>query len=140
MSKRRRFFIFLSSAGIMTFFLFFTLSVREDKPLDKYMEWLPNTRVISMILERKDAQRKVYPKKVDFTTQATQKIAQFDLTKLEVLHSLQEGDVEFFHDSTFARQKPKQYYVLVEINDKDYFTIAQVHQGYSEIVNFGKVD
>lgn len=140
MTKGRRFFIFLSSAGIMTFFLFFTLSVRKDKPLDKYMEWLPNTRVVSMILERTDAQRKVYPKKVEFTTSASQKITDLNLTKLEVLHALKEGDVEFFHDSTFAREKPKQYYVLVEINDEDYFTIAQIHTGYSEITNFGKAD
>ena len=70
MTKGRRFFIFFSSAGMMTAFLFFTLSVREDKPLEKYSEWFPNDRVISMITEMRNAQNKVYPKRIDFIDSA----------------------------------------------------------------------
>ena len=51
MTRGRRFFIFLSSAGIMSAFLLFTLSVRKDKPLEKYLNWLPNAKVISINLD-----------------------------------------------------------------------------------------
>ena len=66
MTRGKRFFIFFSSAGIMTALLLFTLSVREDKPLETYMAWTPNNKVISMITERITAQNKVYPKRIDF--------------------------------------------------------------------------
>ncbi len=137
MTKGRRFFIFLSSAGIMTFFLLFTLSVREDKPLEKYMEWLPNNRVISMILERKDAQNKSFPKRVDFLEKAQIGMTDNNLTQLEVLHALKSGDVEFSHDSTKAQAKPKQYYVLIEVNEVEYYVLAQVHPNYSDIIEIG---
>lgn len=140
MTKGRRFFIFFSSAGIMTLFLIFTLSVREDKPLDKYMEWLPNNRVLSMILERTDAQNKVYPKHVEFLDSTVNAIDEFGITQLEVLHALKEGNVEFSHDRTKPRQSPKEYYVLVEINDIEYFVMARVFVGRSEIFEIGKAD
>ncbi len=140
MTKGRRFFIFFSSAGIMTLFLIFTLSVREDKPLDKYMEWLPNNRVLSMILERTDAQNKVYPKHVEFLDSTVNAIDEFGITQLEVLHALKDGNVEFSHDRTKPRQSPKEYYVLVEINDIEYFVMARVFVGRSEIFEIGKAD
>ena len=64
MTRGRRFFIFFSSAGIMSAFLLFTLSVRQDKPLKKYLSWLPNPKVISMLTEIRNAQNKTYPKKL----------------------------------------------------------------------------
>ncbi len=140
MTKGRRFFIFFSSAGIMTLFLIFTLSVREDKPLDKYMEWLPNNRVLSMILERTDAQNKVYPKHVEFLDSTVNAIDEFGITQLEILHALKDGNVEFSHDRTKPRQSPKEYYVLLEINDIEYFVMARVFVGRSEIFEIGKVD
>ena len=124
----------------MTLFLIFTLSVREDKPLDKYMEWLPNNRVLSMILERTDAQNKVYPKHVEFLDSTVNAIDEFGITQLEVLHALKEGNVEFSHDRTKPRQSPKEYYVLVEINDIEYFVMARVFVGRSEIFEIGKAD
>ena len=54
----------------MTFFLLFTLAVREDNPLQKYMSWLPNNRVISMVLEWKNAVNEFYPKKIVFLEKA----------------------------------------------------------------------
>lgn len=124
----------------MTLFLIFTLSVREDKPLDKYMEWLPNNRVLSMILERTDAQNKVYPKHVEFLDSTVNAIDEFGITQLEILHALKDGNVEFSHDKTKPRQSPKEYYVLVEINDIEYFVMARVFVGRSEIFEIGKVD
>lgn len=140
MTKGRRFFIFFSSAGIMTLFLIFTLSVREDKPLKKYMEWLPNNRVLSMILERTDAQNKVYPKHIEFLDSANQAIQTHNVTELEVIHALKDGDVEFSHDRTKPRINPKEYYILIEINGEEYYTLARVFTGRSEIFQFGKVD
>lgn len=140
MTKGRRFFIFFSSAGIMTLFLIFTLSVREDKPLEKYSEWLPNNRVISMILERKGAQNKVYPKQIEFLDSAIQAADKYGITQLEITHALKEGDVEFSHARSKPRQNPKEYYVLLEINGEEYFTLARIFTGRSELFQFGKVD
>lgn len=140
MTKGRRFFIFFSSAGIMTAFLLFTLSVRQDKPLEKYMDWFPNDRVISMITERTNAQNKVFPKRVDFIGSAVTALETFELTKLEVLHALKDGDVEFSHDRTKPRETPRQYYVIIQINDVEYALIAKVQTGYSEISELMKIE
>lgn len=139
MTKGRRFFIFFSSAGMMTAFLFFTLSVREDKPLEKYSEWFPNDRVISMITEMRNAQNKVYPKRIDFIDSAAIALNSLKLTKLEVLHALKDGDVEFRHNLSKPRQRPKQYYILIEINDSEYSLLAKIHPSYSEIVQIKRV-
>ena len=140
MTKGRRFFIFFSSAGIMTFFLFFTLASRSDKPLEKYMQWTPNQKVISNILERTNPKNEVFPKRVDLLESTKQKVEKLNVTELEVLHSLREGDVEFFHKLTLPRQKPKQYYILIEIGDIEYFALIKVHQNYSDIIDFGIVE
>lgn len=139
MTKGRRFFIFFSSAGIMTFFLFFTLSARSDKPFEKYMQWTPNQKVLSNILERTNPKNEVFPKRVDLLESTKQKVEKLNVTELEVLHSLREGDVEFFHDLTLPRQKPKQYYILIEIGEIEYFVLTKVHHNYSDIIDFGLV-
>ena len=140
MTRGKRFFIFFSSAGIMTAFLLFTLSVREDKPLETYMAWTPNNKVISMITERITAQNKVYPKRIDFVDSAVTALDELELTKLEVLHALKDGNVEFSHDLSEPRSNPKKYYILLEINDQDYYVVVRVLTGYSEIFMLGKVE
>lgn len=103
------------------------------------MEWTPNNKVISMILERRTADNKTYPKRIDLLENVKVKLKENNLTELDLKHALKDGDVEFSHDSTFARKKPKQYYILIDINEQPYFTIVQVKNQYSEIVNFGKI-
>lgn len=93
-----------------------------------------------MILERTDAQNKVYPKHVEFLDSTVNAIDEFGITQLEVLHALKDGNVEFSHDRTKPRQSPKEYYVLVEINDIEYFVMARVFVGRSEIFEIGKAD
>ncbi|MBL57293.1 MAG: hypothetical protein CMP61_08900 [Flavobacteriales bacterium] len=137
MTRGRRFFIFFSSAGIMTFFLLFTLSLRKDKPLEKYMSWLPNNKVISMVLEWRNAVNETYPKKIIFLEKAQDELEKLKLTQLEVTHALKDGDVEFMHDLTLPRQTPKQYYILIEINEIEYYTLVHVFPGKSEIIDFG---
>jgi hypothetical protein len=44
------------------------------------------------------------------------------------------------HDLTKAREKPKQYYVLIEINDYEYYIIARSYIGRTEIFQLGKSD
>ena len=140
MTRGRRFFIFFSSAGIMSAFLLFTLSVRQDKPLKKYLSWLPNPKVISMLTEIRNAQNKTYPKKIQFVDSASTALKNLDVTELEVKHALRDGDVEFNHDLTKARGTPKQYYVLIEINDFEYYIVARSYIGRTEIFQLGKID
>ena len=51
-------------------------------------------------------------------------------------HALKDGDVEFLNDLTIPRQKPKQYYILVEINDIEYYTLVHVFKTRTEIIDF----
>jgi hypothetical protein len=140
MTKGRRFFVFFSSAGIMSAFLLFTLSVRSDKPLEKYLSWLPNSKVISMLTEIRNAQNKTYPKRIEFVDSASLALDLLQLTELEVKHALRDGDVEFMHDLTKARNKPKQYFVLLEINDFEYYIVARSYIGRTEIFQLRKVE
>jgi hypothetical protein len=137
MKKSKRFFIFFSSAGIMTFFLLFTLSVREDKPLDKYTDWMPGNRVLSQMLERKNPDGKSMSKKIDLIEAVPDSLTSNGITRLELLHALKKGDVQLFHQLTHPRVKPKSYYIDIEINDRDFGIIAQINTGYTEIVSFG---
>lgn len=104
------------------------------------MEWLPNNRALSMITEWKNATNEVFPKRIEFIDSAVTALNKLELTELEVIHALKEGDVEFSHDRTKAREKPKQYYVLIEINDIEYYLIAKVLKGYSEITQLAIVE
>ena len=44
------------------------------------------------------------------------------------------------HDLTKARATPKQYYVLIEINDFEYYIVARSYIGRTEIFQLGKID
>ena len=61
------------------------------------------------------------------------------MTKLEILHALKDGDVEFRHNLSKPRERPKQYYILIEINDSEYSLLAKIHPSYSEIVQIKRV-
>jgi hypothetical protein len=124
----------------MSAFLLFTLSVRSDKPLEKYLSWLPNSKVISMLTEIRNAQNKTYPKRIEFVDSASLALDLLQLTELEVKHALRDGDVEFMHDLTKARNKPKQYFVLLEINDFEYYIVARSYIGRTEIFQLRKVE
>jgi hypothetical protein len=137
MKKSKRFFIFFSSAGIMSFFLFFTLSVREDKPLDKYTDWMPGNRVLSTMLERKNPNGKSQSKKIDLVEAVPDSLKASGITRLELLHALKKGDVQLFHQLTHPRAKPKTYYVDIEINDRSFGIVALITTGYTEIISFG---
>jgi len=137
MKKSKRFFIFFSSAGIMSFFLFFTLSVREDKPLDKYTDWMPGNRVLSLMLERKNPDGKSMAKKIDLLEPVPDSLKSNGITRLELLHALKNGDVQLFHQLSQPRAKPKTYYLDIEINGKSFGIVALINTGYTEIVSFG---
>lgn len=137
MTKGKRFFIFLSSAGIMTLFLLFTLSVRQDKPFEKYMEWTPGNRVISLVTEMKDAEGNSRQKSIDLMEGVQDSLTQHLISKEELIHSINKADIEFFHQLTLPRQRPKQYYALVEIHDVEYGVLLHTNTKYSEIVGFG---
>tara|TARA_Y100001934_G_scaffold281197_1_gene390133 strand:- start:5695 stop:6075 length:381 start_codon:yes stop_codon:yes gene_type:complete len=124
----------------MSAFLLFTLSVRKDKPLEKYLSWLPNAKVISMLTEMKNAQNKTYPKRIDFVESALSALDSLNITELMVKHALKDGDVEFSHDLSKPRANPKQYYVLIEINDIEYFIVAKSYLSTTEIFILGKVE
>tara|TARA_B110000211_G_C14078295_1_gene553226 strand:- start:940 stop:1416 length:477 start_codon:yes stop_codon:yes gene_type:complete len=121
----------------MSFFLLFTLSVREDKPLDKYTDWMPGNRVLSLMLERKNPDGKSIPKKIDLLKAVPDSLESNGITRLELLHALKKGDVQLFHHLTHPRAKPKSYYIDIEINDKSFGIIAVISTGYTEIVSFG---
>lgn len=133
MTKGRRFFIFLSSAGIMTFFLFFTLATRSDKPFEKYSEWLPGNRVISMLLEMKNFDGDNSPKQIYWLEGVEEQMDDFKISKLEVVHGLKNGDVEFFHHLTDPRSNPKEYYVLIDIDGVKYAVQASSKVKYTDI-------
>jgi len=137
MTKSKRFFIFFASAGVMSFFLFFTLSVREDKPLEKYTDWMPGNRVVSMMLSRKGVDGERLAKKIDLLKSVPDSLEANGITRLELLHALKSGDVNLFHHLTFPKSQPKTYYVDIEIDDKKYGIVALISTGYTEIVSFG---
>lgn len=121
----------------MSFFLFFTLSVREDKPLDKYTQWTPGNRVLTMMLSRKGVDGELISKKIDLGDSVLSSLAAEGITKLELLHALKNGDVRLFHHLTFPRAKPKTYYIDVEIDDRNFGVIAEISTGFTEISAFG---
>ena len=79
-------------------------------------------------------------KKIQFVDSASTALKNLDITELEVKHALRDGDVEFMHDLTKARATPKQYYVLIEINDFEYYIVARSYIGRTEIFQLGKID
>jgi hypothetical protein len=139
MNKKRRFFIFFASAGIMCFFIYFTLAVRPDNPLKKWGQWLPNNKVITMILDRETAAGSV-PRRIYYSDAAKVKMDCHNISELELLHNLRNGDVEFSHEKTKPRENPKKYYVIETINKADYYVVVGVSKQYSTVLEFGKLD
>lgn len=136
MSKRRRFFIFFASAGLMCFFIYFSLSVRPDDPLKKWGQWLPSNKVKAMILDRETATG-IVPRQVLYNDQAKKTMECLNVSELEVYHHLRDASVKFSHEKTKVRQKPKTYYLTEEINKKEYFVVVAVTQKYSTVTEFG---
>ena len=123
----------------MFFFLFFTLSVREDQPLKKWSQWLPGNKVKSMILDRYTADGKTVNKNILFSDSTKIALKKLGLTELEVKFNLRDADVKFFHDKTQARKNPKTYYLTEEINQLNYYTVIEVEQSHSYVIEFGKL-
>ena len=137
MSRRRRFFIFFASAGLMSAFIFFSLSVREDRPLDKWLQWLPENKIKAMILDQPLADGKMIPRAFEYTASADSAIAENGITRMEVRHYLRAGDVVLSHEKSLPRNTPKQYYIEEEINHKRFFVVIEVHRNYSLVTEFG---
>lgn len=122
----------------MSLFLLFTLSVRQDKPFEKYMEWTPGNRVVSLVTEMKDAEGNARSKSIELIEGVQDSLTAHSISKGELIHSIHSADVEFFHQLTLPRQRPKQYYVLVNILDKEYGVLIHTNDRYTEIVSFGQ--
>ncbi len=138
MDRKRRFFIFFASAGLMCIFIYFTLAVRPDDPLGKWGQWLPSNKVKAMILDRETATGKV-PKKINYSEQAKKVMNELHVSELEVSHNLRAASVKFSHEKTKPRETPKVYYLVEKINKISYFVVVQVYRQYSTISEFGKI-
>lgn len=101
------------------------------------MEWTPGNRVISLVTEMKDAEGNPRPKSIDLLEGVQDSLTKHSISKNELIHSIRKADIEFFHQLTLPRQRPKQYYALVNILDEDYGVILHTNTKYSEIVSFG---
>jgi len=139
MNKKRRFFIFFSSAGLMSLLIYFTLAVRTDDPLKKWGQWFPGNKVKAMILDRETASGTV-PRKIYYSKIAERKMECLNISALEVLHNLRDADVEFSHKKTKPREKPKKYYLTESINKQKYYVLVEVSRQYSTVADFGKVE
>lgn len=137
MNKRRRFVVFFASAGLMSVFIFFTLSYRQDKPLNKWIEWLPGNRVESMITEIDLADGKKLNKRITIEDNLQCDLDCYSITLLEISQSFKDLDVYFSHDLTLPREKIKQYVVSSEVNLQEYFFVVEVYPGYSNITKIG---
>lgn len=140
MNRTRRFAIFFAAAATMTVLLLLTRSAAVDDTESKGWAWLPGNRVISSVLERIDAQGKAHPKVIKFTAYADSSMKALGVTRLEVIHNLRDGDVEFSHDKSKPRNNPKRYYISEEILGVTYFVVAEIQRTHTEIIEFGKAD
>lgn len=122
----------------MFLFLLFTLSVREDKPLKKWLEWLPENKVKSMILDRQTFAGQVLPKAIIYSNSALIQLNNLGLSEMEVRYSLSDAEVCFSHVKTKARSTPKEYYLISSINRKEYYFLIAVHSQYSMIIELGE--
>ena len=140
MTKRRRFFTFFASAGLMSLFLLFSLSVRPDDPLKKWAQWLPSNKVKAMIMDRQLATGTIVAKEMRYSEEALAIIECSNLSKLEVRHNLRDADIFFTHEKTNAQATPKLYYLEETIHGKNYFAVIAATQNYSKVVEFGSLD
>ena len=121
----------------MFLFLLFSLSVRQDNPIKKWTQWLPGNKVKAMILDRYEATGGTLPKNIIYSEEAKLSLTELQLTELEVRHALNDADVNFSHEWTKAREKPKQYYLSFEYLKKEYFAVIAVNEKYSNVLKLG---
>ena len=133
MTKRRRFAVFFASAGLMSVFIFFTLSYRQDKPLDKWIEWLPGNRVQSMITNIDLADGKKLSKKIIVSDSIQCQLKCFNITGLEIAQSFKDLEVYFSHDLTTPRENVKKYVISSEINLEEFFFVVEIYPGYTNV-------
>jgi hypothetical protein len=138
MSTRRRFFIFGMSALLMSAFIYFTLNSREDKPLDKWMQWYPSNRVVAMITQIELADGKTIPKPIQIDSVIQPSLQCYKITSLEISRALPNAEVYFSHDLTQPRQKNKQYVVSTEINLETFYFLTEIRTSYTFIKNISK--
>jgi len=139
MNRKRRFFIFFASATLMSFFIYFSLAVRQDDPLKKWGQWMPSNKVKAMILDRETASGTV-PRIIDFSEEAKYKMNVLNISELEVQHGLRDADVKFSHEKTKPRENPKKYYLTEKINKNSYFVVVEVSRQYSTVIEFGALE
>lgn len=135
MERKKRFFLFFSSAGLMTVFIIFTLSFRDDNPLEAWLGWLPERRVLTMVNEHVLADGKRKPKAIEYSPIAECALKAYNLSPLEISHALKKGDVFFRHDSTFVQEKPKKYVLEIEVDFQPYFVQVHIERAYT-LVNY----
>jgi hypothetical protein len=138
MSTRRRFFIFGMSALLMSAFIYFTLNSREDKPLDKWMQWFPSNRVVAMITTIELADGKTLPKPLQIDSVLIPEIQCYKITPLEISRALPNAEVYFSHELTQPRQKHKQYVISAEINLETFYFLTEVRTSYTFIKKISK--
>jgi hypothetical protein len=139
MNRKRRFFIFFASAGLMCIFIYFTLAVRPDDPLGKWGEWFPSNKVKAMILDRETATG-VVPRRIYYSEEAKEIMSELNISELEVNHNLRDADVKFSHKKTLPRANPKVYYLVETINKVPYYVVVEVSKQYSTVAEFGKAE
>ncbi|MFT6715480.1 MAG: hypothetical protein ACJA0Q_000107 [Saprospiraceae bacterium] len=139
MNRKRRFFIFFASAGLMCFFIYFTLAVRQDDPLKKWGQWMPGNKVKAMILDRETASGTL-PKRIYYNDQVKEKMERLNISALEIQHNLRDANVEFSHEKTKPRETPKRYYLIETINKTPYFVVVEVSKQHSTVIEFGKLE
>lgn len=124
----------------MSLFIFFSLSVRPDDPLKKWSQWFPSNKVKAMVLDREVATGETVPKNIIYSDAASESLKCLSISELEVRHHLRDGDVQFSHEKTKTREKPKKYYIEETINKKQYFVVVEINQTHSFITEFGGVN
>jgi hypothetical protein len=131
MTRKRRFIIFFTSAGITSIFITFSLMQREDDPLNNNaVSWLPGNRVKSAIMESKIS-----------LSDSVQCIATcHNTSKIQITKGIHDGDVEFNHDRTNVHKAPKTYYIEIPLNNKEYFVLVDVRTATTVVTDFGLLD
>jgi hypothetical protein len=138
MSTRRRFFIFGMSALLMSAFIYFTLNSREDKPLEKWMQWYPSNRVVAMLTKIELADGKTLPKPIQLDSVLLPEIQCYKITPLEISRALPNAEVYFSHDLTQPRLKNKQYVVSTQINLETFYFLTEIRTSYTFIKKINK--
>jgi hypothetical protein len=133
MTRKRRFFIFFMSAGLMSILLFISLLFRNDDPLNNTaVSWLPENRVKGFILAKEN--------KLDFTDSVECLIECHQLSKQIIVDGIADGDVEFSHDLTNVDKSPKTYYISFEAGTKSYYVLVDMMNESSVIKDLSLVE